>query len=240
MHTEENIQIEAQGVKRGMNPMFGTWSQEFKIEPVSYQNQRDKKEEFRKTFQSQLNTEYFFYGDLEVIIILYLNEQKVEENPQYGDLDNYAKQILDCIKGLNGLMIDDCQVQTLTISWIDVPSDSYFEVTVKGRPDDFCQKPLKLYEMSDNRFYPVSPCSWTQEGLVGSTPEQISLLLRRLDKMVSNAKKAKHDFRKSGITSLEAYRTVKFLMPSLIGFHKSTIVDSGFELLKRNEWSSII
>lgn len=156
MHAEEHVIIEAQGVKKGINPMFGTWKQKFEVEPVPYQNQRSKKNEFRNTVQGQLTSKYVFFGEIKVIITLYLNEQKAEENPQYGDLDNYAKQILDCTKGSNGLMIDDCQVQALNISWIDIPGDSYFEVDIEGRPDDFCQKPLKLYEMPDGKFYSIS------------------------------------------------------------------------------------
>lgn len=58
--------------------------------------------------------------------------------------------------------------------------------------------------------------------------------------MISRAKNAKHEFQKLGVKSIEAYRNTKFIMPSLIGFHKSTVVDSGFELLKRNDWSGSV
>ena len=63
MHTEEHMKIETQGVKEGINPMFGTWEQDFEIEPVSYQNQRDRKNEFRKAVQAQLTPKYVFFGD---------------------------------------------------------------------------------------------------------------------------------------------------------------------------------
>ena len=238
MHTEEHIKTEARGVREGINPMFGTWEQKFEIEPVSYQNQRDKKDEFRKAVQAQLTPKYVFVGEVEVKITLYLNEQKAEESLQYGDLDNYAKQILDSVKGANGVMIDDCQVQSFSISWIDVPGDSHFEVLVKGRPDDFCQKPLKLYEMPDNKFYPISSHAWTQHGLVETLPEHILILLQQLEVMIRNIKKAKHEFRKTGIKSIEAYRNSKFAMPCLLGFHKSAVVDSEFDLVKINNWPS--
>lgn len=238
MHTEEHIEIEARGVKSGINPMFGAWQQQFHIEPVSYQNKRDEKNAFRTAIQSLITQKYVFWGEVRVGITLYLNEQKAEENPRYGDLDNYAKQILDSIKGSNGIIIDDCQVQTFSISWIDVPGDSHFEVSIEGRPDEFCQKPLKLYEMPDSKFYPISSYAWTREGLIETSPENIATLLRQLEAMIRRVKTAKHEFRKTGAKSIEAYRSTKCLLPCLLGFHKSSVIDSGFDLVRIHEWAS--
>lgn len=238
MHTEEQIEIEARGVREGINPMFGTWEQKFEIEPISYSNNRKNKDDFRKKVHSQIIPKYVFWSEVHVQITLYLNEQKAEENPQYGDLDNYAKQILDSIKGINGVIIDDCQVQSLGISWIDVPGESHFEILVKGGIDDFYQKPLKLYEMPDKKFYPLASQSWTPSGLIETPPEEAALLLNQLALMIDKAKKAKHKFRQSGMKSIEAYRTVKYVMPCLLGFHKSAVIDSGFELVKLSDWKS--
>ena len=236
MHTEEHYRIEDRGVKEGINPRFGHWFQTFKIEPISFQNKGNLKKEFSKKVQSMIEPNYVFYGDVRVTITLYLNEQKVDENPQYGDLDNYAKLILDSIKGVNGVLIDDCQAHSFSISWIDTPGDSYFEISVDGRPDDFIQKPLKLYEMPDKKFYPVSAYSWTQEGLIKSSPEAISRLLSHLKVMIMTVKKTKHEFRQGGMKSIEAYRNTKFGMPCLLGFHRSAVENSGFELVKISDW----
>jgi hypothetical protein len=41
------------------------------------------------------------------------------ETSDTADLDNYAKSILDGLKGPDGILLDDTQVQTLIISYID-------------------------------------------------------------------------------------------------------------------------
>ena len=59
---------------------------------------------------------------------MYLNEQRRYETPDSGDLDNYAKVICDALKGKNGILIDDIQIQRLNIGWIDTTKEECFEV----------------------------------------------------------------------------------------------------------------
>ena len=113
---DEPIEIEARGAAEGINPMFGEWHQQFSLEPVSYSNQGVARTEFKNAIRDLLANKFVFVGQVHVTITLYLDEQKMLETPAYGDLDNYAKQLLDSIKGKGGLLIDDCQVQRLTNS----------------------------------------------------------------------------------------------------------------------------
>jgi Holliday junction resolvase RusA-like endonuclease len=107
--------------------LWGEWQQKFDFPPVSYSNQSQRKREFKERVRGELTNEFVFFGEVKLDITLYLEEQKLLETPEYGDLDNYAKSICDAIKGKGGLLIDDCQIQSLAISWIDVPGNSYFE-----------------------------------------------------------------------------------------------------------------
>lgn len=93
---------------------------------------------------AELSNVYFLYfGEVKVEIMLYLNEQKRLETPELADLDNYAKLICDSLKGPFGLLIDDSQIQTLSIWWIDYPKSSYFEIRVIGLlPDEYLVKPV--------------------------------------------------------------------------------------------------
>jgi Holliday junction resolvase RusA-like endonuclease len=73
--------------------------------------------EFRAAIQGSSKT-IGFSNEIHLEITLHVDVQTVLETDEAADLDNYAKAILDGLKGPNGIMIDDT-VQALTISWID-------------------------------------------------------------------------------------------------------------------------
>jgi hypothetical protein len=102
------------------------------------------------------------------------------ETPSYRDIDNHAKQLLDTIKGHGGLLIDDCQVQHIDISWVDVPRGARFEMAIKASADDFMPLPVRLYEMPDGLCYPLSEQTWTKEALQAASVEQTLALAHAL------------------------------------------------------------
>lgn len=232
----EAFEIEARGVSEGINPMFGRWSQKFNIEPVSYSNTGVARTAFKQAIRDQLNNKFVYIGEVKLTITLYLNEQKMLETPAYGDLDNYAKQLLDSLKGNGGLFIDDCQVQRLEISWIDTPKNSFFEIEIQSSPDDFLPEPLKLYEMADGLFYPLSEQVWTKNGLIAAPEGSNYILAQALLEMTKNKKSWRHNLRQEGVSQSRAFQLGKFISPILIGFHRSRIVNSGYILINRSEW----
>ena len=175
--------------------MFGEWHQQFDVEPVSYSNPGPARAAFKHSVRQQLKNKFVFVGEISLIVTLYLDEQKMLESPAYGDIDNHAKQILDTIKGNGGLLVDDCQVQHLDISWIDVPYGANFEVKIKSNPDDFLPLPLKLFEMPDGLFYPISDQVWTKEGLVKVPLDSILVLVQTLAEMIKAKKTLRHKLR---------------------------------------------
>lgn len=141
---DEQFEIERRGAAAGINPMFGDWQQRFDLQPVSYANGGNARAAFKAAVRAQLTNKFVFVGEISLRVVLYLDEQKMLETPSYGDIDNHAKQLLDTIKGPGGLLIDDCQVQHIDISWIDVPHGVHFEMAIKASPD-FMALPLRLY-----------------------------------------------------------------------------------------------
>ncbi|MHA7862980.1 RusA family crossover junction endodeoxyribonuclease [Flagellimonas marinaquae] len=95
-------------------PEFGELTLSFSLQPVSLQSSSRKKEfiknEIRKT-TSKLK--YLLSGDVKVEIQWILHEQERYESGESPDIDNIIKPILDGISGPNGILIDDCQVQTI-------------------------------------------------------------------------------------------------------------------------------
>lgn len=232
----EPFEIEARGAAEGINPMFGEWRQKFDLEPVSYSNAGPARAIFKQAIRDQLKNKFVFVGEVTLTVTLYLDEQKMLETPAYGDLDNYAKQLLDSIKGHGGLFIDDCQVQRLDISWVDVPYGAHFEIEVKSSPDDFLPESLKLYEMLDGLYYPISARVWTQSGLVEASDESIYLMAEALASMTKAKMTLRHQLRQDGTPQFRAFQFGKYISPILMGFHRSRVVDSGYELLSRASW----
>ncbi len=153
-----------------------------------------------------------------------------------GDLDNYSKVICDSLKGSNGLLIDDSQIQRLEIAWIDTCKTPYFEVSISGHPDEYCIKPLRLYEMSNKMFYPISFLKWSPSGLVNVTNDNILRELFLLNFMTSTARQIRHKLRQDGLCRDDAFYQTLGINPVLKGFHKNRVTDSNFELVKFNQW----
>jgi Holliday junction resolvase RusA-like endonuclease len=223
---DDYYEIEKEGYKNNINPFFGEFSKKFDIEPISYSNKSIEKEKFKNKIREQLKNKYVFNNEISLTITLYLDEQKRLETPIYGDLDNYAKLIIDALKGKGGLFIDDCQIQHFQISWIDSP-EIYFEIEIKSLPNCFSREPLKLYEMPDKLYYPWSTDKKTDD---------IYKFLKLLESMIKSKIKIRHQLRLDGISSFESYQTAQMIAPILKGFHKSRIVDSGYELIDYKKW----
>lgn len=234
--TEADYQTERSGYELGNNPYFGKWEQQFNFPPVSYANKSELKQKFKSKLQSNISTNYMFTQQIQLKIVLYLNEEKMLNTPEYGDLDNYAKSICDAIKGNNGLIIDDCQIQRLDISWIDIPNESYFEIEIQSTPDDYCYNQLSLYEMHDKKYYPISEKIWDNGSMVEKTLEENFFGIASYSLLTTLTKKIRHKIRQEGSSQFNAYSEAKLLSPTVLGYHKTRIIDSGFNIVKKSEW----
>ncbi|MFD1772351.1 MULTISPECIES: RusA family crossover junction endodeoxyribonuclease [Paenibacillus] len=237
MYEEGQIfEIENSGYKAGNNPLFGKYHKTFNFAPVPYGS--PARQAFKARIASELDVNYLLFGEVKVEVILYLSEQKRFETPELADLDNYAKLICDSIKGSEGLLIDDSQIQSLNISWIDTTEDPYFEINILGAPDEFVMKPLKLYEMPNNLFYPISSKTWTTEG-INDTKQSLKPILEAIEKMTKNSHKFRHELRQKGFELSRAFFLSQGISPILPGFHKNRVIDGGFELVLKEQWKRL-
>ena len=93
---------------------------QFALEPVSMQNSNEKKLAMRK--QIQMVTErspFLVTGPVFVSIDYYCSNIKRLKNHGAYDLDNIVKPLLDSLSGVNGILLDDTQVERVTVNWID-------------------------------------------------------------------------------------------------------------------------
>jgi len=236
---KEPLEFESLGYKAGYNPMFGEFNRRFDFAPVPYSGNKNNRHKFIKQVQRELaDVKFVYFGEVKLDITLYFDEQKRLETPELADLDNYAKLLCDALKGSHGLLIDDTQIQSLFISWIDTPLHHYFTIRLKGNPDDYIMKPISLYEMPNHLFYPISLKSWTKEGIKDNTSEQRNLLLATLYVMIKNSQDFRQTLQQEGWQRIEAFWASRGLLPILAGFHKSRVVDSGFSLYHLEEWTA--
>jgi Holliday junction resolvase RusA-like endonuclease len=229
IHGEEAFEIEAAGAKAGLKPMFGEWRQQFAFAPVPH---RGAGGPARAAFQAQIRealTDHFVYwGEVQLIITLYLDVQTVLETSDTADVDNYAKGILDALKGPNGILIDDTKVQALTVSWID-SHETYFEVEIRSSPDDFMIKPVGFYEMPDGLY-------WDKAGPVSATDMDMFAGLTISEMMAGGKKHMRHVLRQAGMTRLKAGQATSPIETQLRGFHRSRLFDAGYELVGLADW----
>ena len=234
--TEGPLEIESAGAKMGVNPFFGEWRKCFYFSPVPHTARADKRAAFRERMRNDIDCRYYFTDEVKVEISLHIDEQRIRETDRTADLDNFAKCILDCIKGKDGILIDDCQIQSLHISWIDVYNETeWFEVEIRGHPDEFSLKEVALYEMPDGLWYPLSNHTWDKGK---ATPiDEVTKIAGPLilEAMTEFSKKIRAKLRDSGYNRMQAYRQSKYHATAARGFHKSR-VEGEFELIKLKEW----
>lgn len=236
LHGDEPFKIEAAGALAGINPMFGEWSQRFDFAPVSHQGMGGPaRREFQDRVRAQLTNRFVYWGEVQVTITLFLDLQTVLETSETADVDNYAKAILDALKGPDGILIDDTQVQSLTVSWID-SHNTYFEVAIRSSPDDFLIKPVSFFEMPDGLFYPQSLTIWDVAGPTPASDLDHFAGLTISEMMAGGKRHMRHVLRQAGLTRLEASRNSAYIETRLRGFHRSRLAESGFEQVPLADW----
>jgi Holliday junction resolvase RusA-like endonuclease len=90
--------------------------------------------------------QYLFSGDISLDITLQVHQSNRCESDASPDLDNFLKPLLDSLSGPDGIMIDDCQVRTLSINWISwVREDTRIELLFRVIDDEYVKKQGLLF-----------------------------------------------------------------------------------------------
>lgn len=228
-------EYEQKQYEKGLNPFFGEYRQTFNIRPIPYGNRN--KQQFKEMVQEYFkDVHYYFYDEVKVEIELYLNERRRYETPESGDLDNYAKLICDALKGKHGILIDDIQIQRLSIGWIDTVREEHFEIRIFSRPDNFIMKDIEFYEMPNRLYYPISNKIWTLEGIKEVTVKERVSILKLLFGTLKNVRSLRHELHHRGLQGEKAYYEYMKVHPVLRGYNKNRIIESGFKIYNLIDW----
>lgn len=220
---------------------FSRWRKEFPFAAVPYTSGSNSRREFLERVRQAICSDLTYCDHVQVTITIYVDEYKQLERDDYADLDNYAKSILDSIKGADrGIIIDDSQVQWLAISWID-SSEEHFEVTVENPISGLVshRNGLKLYEMPDRLYYPIPSLLLAPDGsILQETCTAATIMRNAVYEMVRNKCTMRHRLRQDGTDQRGAYQASLVVAPILSGLHKSRAIESGYPLIQMSAWRS--
>lgn len=202
---------------------MGEWRKRFSIPLVS--GNRGTRQ-FREKLRAELGNNFFFCGWVEIKFDIYADPIRLMEKGQVGDLDNYAKALCDALKGPEGILIDDFQIMSFNIGWLD-HHEECFEIEIRGHPDEFLAKDIRLYEASDGLYYPIQ--RHEADGMEARIASYI-------DASIIVNRGFRDQLEAEGDNQLAAYQKARFAKPIQIGFPRGKVRDSGFELVAHPDW----
>ena len=126
----------------GEPPPFGEVTLHLDAAPASLQSRQTAIAALRAVVHEQTGKyQYLLTGDVSMEITWHFHERHRYESDASADIDNLLKPMLDAFCGPNGLLVDDCQVRSLGISWISTTSEQP-AVTIQVRfiDSDFVSK----------------------------------------------------------------------------------------------------
>lgn len=110
--------------------------------------------------------EYILNGEVQIEIQWLIHEHLRWETDASPDVDNILKPLLDGLCGRDGILIDDCQVQSVTASWIDwTREDQQLDIRICFSPDNYLTKAgLSFVRLKDALCFPI-PAEIRKKGL---------------------------------------------------------------------------
>lgn len=205
-------------------PIFGEIVLTYNLEPVSLQAKTEKKKALKNAILQRFNRlNYYLSGEVQLDIKWYVHEKSRYEGADSPDIDNIIKPILDGLSGKEGLLIDDCQIQCVSSSWIDwTKQDNSIVVTVKYHSDEYVRKDdLIFVEINNNLYFPLQKNTNTvSQKIIIKNLRKMFALKERLEKSTND------------------YYLSKNVLPIQRLFHKSRI--QGFNLLAFKNWEKEI
>jgi Holliday junction resolvase RusA-like endonuclease len=195
--------------------------------PVSAQGAPHAKEVIRETVRCEAERiGRYFVGEVAVDMEWRLHERRRWEGPgvlRTPDVDNVIKPLLDALCGPRGILIDDCQVQSIHCGWIDWTREDEQQVTLTIRSlmhDEWLPRgPLVGVECADGFCLPI---------LDDQPPDGLLFLLDGFERLWAGYGK----LRRLGIPEEEAAR----LRPAVRRLHREQFRRHGFPVVPLEDY----
>jgi Holliday junction resolvase RusA-like endonuclease len=110
--------------------------------PASQQSSSQRRGEQRNAVHAALARYAFILtGDLHVDVTWLVSERARYESDASADVDNILKPLLDAMCGPNGVLVDDCQLVSVSCGWLDCANDEQeLSVRVRYSSDQWLRK----------------------------------------------------------------------------------------------------
>lgn len=131
------------------------------VSPVTLQCKNTKrKDNLKKAVRSALShLDYVLSGDVTFHLTWQLHEQKRLETSSSSDLDNILKPLIDSCCGINGVLIDDNQLDDVHVQWVnyyDYTNDKVI-ITLNFNPNETVPKAgLVFVEIDKDLYLPIT------------------------------------------------------------------------------------
>jgi Holliday junction resolvase RusA-like endonuclease len=148
-------------------PEFGEIEFHLHVPPVSQQAKAIDKQQIVSLVRSYTRPlQYLLDDDVTVDIEWLVHEKSRWETDASADVDNIVKPLLDGLCGPEGILIDDCQISSLSSTWFGwIRDDHRVTIRIKYDPDHFFLKDgLVFVRLQGALCYPV-PKEVRQKGL---------------------------------------------------------------------------
>ena len=196
------------------------------IEPVSLQASRRKKDVVTSAIhQITGNSEFILTGDIQVDIDWWIHVQDRYEADSSADVDNIIKPILDAMCGPKGILINDCQVQSVCCSWFDHVSDNQKVIIRIKMLDPHAWKlkgSLTFIHMWNGLCYPILLNEFSPESTLSHVESFEKMLLAR----------------NKSLQETGDYHHASFSMPIQRIFHISRVQD--FPVMQLSEAKTLL
>lgn len=200
-------------------PEFGELQIQINLAAVSVQSKAEAKKLLVAAIRSETRPlKYILTGDVSVDIEWLVHERTRYESDTSPDVDNVVKPTLDAFAGPEGLIIDDCQVQSVSVSWIDwTAAEQQLRITFRYSPDEWTSRAgLRFVQFGGALCLPVAD---------GLPDDILNLVLDHYERMLVMAQHAEVLFGD--------YYLSRLVLPVQRLFHRTRI--HGFPVVNLSE-----
>jgi Holliday junction resolvase RusA-like endonuclease len=192
-------------------------------EPVSLQAAGKKRRALSREIASlAASVNWFFTGDVDVSVQWTLSEKHRYESDRALDLDNILKPLLDGLSGPNGCLIDDTQVQHISVGWIDWTREDrqHLRIQIEALdPDEWMTRSFHMVEIRPAMCIPLP---------ADISAEAAGMLLRAVERMFAGS----DELMRMGVSWTVARR----LRPLQRTFHRNKVRE--FEVISPDAYLS--
>lgn len=154
---------------------------------------------------------FVIVGDVRLTVEWFVSLQDRYETDATPDVDNILKPLLDSLSGRHGLLVDDCQVQSVSSSWLDANAQGQQQHTVSlnyDADDAWPRELLSFVQVGNGLCFPYR--TDTPAAALQMILSHLEMVLEKRAKMLD-----------LGVSHSDASR----IMPIQRFFHRSRVRD---------------